>query len=48
MPVAELLPIWQRPVALAPLNDMYILKPSFNLPLSVYYVTYFVEVQNVG
>jgi hypothetical protein len=35
MPGAKLLPIWLRPVALAPLNDTYIFKPSFNLPLSV-------------
>jgi hypothetical protein len=28
--------IWQRPVALAPLNDRYIFKPSFNLLLSIF------------
>jgi hypothetical protein len=35
MPGAELLPIWQRLVALAPFNDICVFKPSFNLPLSV-------------
>jgi hypothetical protein len=35
MPGTKLLAIWQRPVALAPLNHIYNFKPSLNLPLSV-------------
>jgi hypothetical protein len=35
MPGAKPQPIWQGPVALAPLNDMLIYQPSFNLMLRI-------------
>jgi hypothetical protein len=41
MPGADLLLIWQSPVALAPLNDKNIFKPSFNLP-HFYLVSYLI------